>query len=85
MFCAKIIFVLFMNDRAYLPFNSFSFHSTSAAELMDMYSGKQNDKDKIFENIKLQKEIMGSLRTQPWPMKKKLKTLQYVSITFQFF
>ena len=50
------------------------------ADILRMYRSDRTtfSKDEIFENIRLQKQIISTVRNQPWPLKRKLKTVRSV-------
>ncbi len=50
---------------------------------MAMYreEGEDDNEVEIFENIKLQKEIIAGVRSEPWPIRRKLKTVRYKKST----
>lgn len=47
--------------------------------LTDEGTNQESTQEQIFENIRLHKEVIQSVKLQPWPMRKKLKLVRQVS------
>jgi len=42
-------------------------------------TNQESTQEQIFENIRLHKEVIQSVKLQPWPIRKKLKLVRQVS------
>lgn len=47
--------------------------------ITDEGTNQESTQEQIFENIRLHKEVIQSVKLQPWPMRKKLKLVRQVS------
>lgn len=69
----------------FFPLNSFR----TAISVGDAVNNQESTKEQIFENIRLHKEVLQSVKLQPWSMRRKLRLVRQVSIlslsvTFDF-
>lgn len=60
----------------------FHFPSSTAISLGDSANQPKSTKEQIFENIRLHKEVLQSVKAQPWSMKRKLRLVRQVRIFF---
>lgn len=57
-----------------------SFHSIhSTAISVEDGTNQESSQEQIYENIRLHKEVIQSVKLQPWSMRKKLKLVRQVS------
>lgn len=55
----------------------------TVVSLGDGTNNQESTKDQIFENIRLHKEVLQSVKMQPWSMRRKLRLVRQVSSLFQ--
>lgn len=56
------------------------FLSSTAISLGDGANQPESTKEQIFENIRLHKEVLQSVKGQPWSMKRKLRLVRQVCV-----
>lgn len=52
----------------------------TAISMGDGTQNQDSSKEQIFENIRLHKEVLQSVKLQPWSMRRKLRLVRQVSL-----
>lgn len=65
-----------MKDKDNLDIRKRSIFSSSAESLTSLESMSISTQEQIYENIKIHKEIIQSVKNQPWSLSKKYKIVQ---------
>lgn len=55
----------------------------TVVSLGDGATNQESTKEQIFENIRLHKEVLQSVKMQPWSMRRKLRLVRQVSLSLQ--
>lgn len=55
-------------------------HCRTVVSLGDGANNQESTKEQIFENIRLHKEVLQSVKMQPWSMRRKLRLVRQVSV-----
>lgn len=56
----------------------------TVVSLGDGANNQESTKEQIFENIRLHKEVLQSVKMQPWSMRRKLRLVRQVRLTHYF-
>lgn len=57
---------------------------STAISLGDGVNNQESTKEQIFENIRLHKEVLQSVKAQPWSMRRKLRLVRQVRLVSLF-